>query len=134
VTEPEKEQRKRHYLELAEVVANGDPINQWAKSRGVRERTAYNWANSRKVTSQVDAIRRRFIDEAVGKMTRQLGWATDRIRDLGDNASSESVQLSAAKSYFTNVVTMSKFSVLEHRLADLEEEFLDHNGSTVRPA
>jgi hypothetical protein len=129
MSEQEDELRNRHQLELAEAIAKGVSINKWAKLHGIPPRTAYNWADRREVRSQVDAIRRRAVDKAVGKMTRRLDWATNRIIKLGNDASSEAVQLSAAKTFYTNVVCLNKYSVLDHRVAALEEEFLDHDGN-----
>jgi hypothetical protein len=53
--------------------------------------------------------------------------AVDGIAHLGKGADSESVQLRAWRGVLADLMSVSKFSVLEYRMTELEEE-LDKRG------
>jgi hypothetical protein len=46
------------------------------------------------VRSETESIRRRALDEAIGRLAKRAIWAVDGIVVLGENADSESVRLS----------------------------------------
>jgi hypothetical protein len=79
---------------LAVAIAEGTPVAEWASRTGVPERTAYHWAAQPEVRAEVEAIRRRALDEAIGRMAKRATWAVDGIIKLGENAASESVRRS----------------------------------------
>jgi hypothetical protein len=56
----------------------------------VPERTAYRWAAEPEIRSEIESIRRRSLDEAIGRMARRATWAVDGIVQLGEYAASES--------------------------------------------
>jgi hypothetical protein len=61
----------------------------------VPERTDYRWAaESLLVRSETESIRRRVLDEAIGRMAKRATRAVDGIVEFGGNAASESVRLS----------------------------------------
>jgi hypothetical protein len=107
---------------LAAAIAEGTSVEKWASENGVPERTAYHWAAQRDVRAEVESIRRRALDEATGRLARRATWAVDRIIELGGNAASESVRLSALRAVMSDFIAVSKFAGLEHRVAALEEE------------
>ncbi len=106
---------------LAAAVAEGTAIAKWAASHEVPERTAYRWAAEPEVRSEIESIRRRALDEAIGRLARRATWAVDGIVELGESADSESVRLSALRAVMSDFITVSNFAGLELRVAELEE-------------
>ena len=59
--------------------------------------------------------------------------AVDGITNLGKGADSESVQLRAWRGVLADLMSVSKFSVLEYRMTEIEEK-LDKRAEHTRPA
>ncbi len=118
----EKEVRRHKKINLAAAVAEGESIAEWARQNAGPERTAQRWAQDRNVRREVDACRRRAINEAIGRMTHMARNAVDGILTLAKGADSESVQLRAWRGVLADLMSVSKFSVLEDRVTELEEE------------
>ena len=55
-------------------------------------------------------------------MAGRAMWAYNQIANLAEGAESESVQLRALRSIVSDVVAVSKFSDLEYRMAEIEEQ------------
>jgi hypothetical protein len=127
-----EEQQKNRKESLALALSKGQSVAAWARENAVPERTAYHWAKDREVRAIIDSYRRQLVDQAVGTMSEQINWAVEGIRDLGKVASSESVRLSAFKALIANTVTVSKFAVLEQRVAELEERVNARTGQSSR--
>jgi L-amino acid N-acyltransferase YncA len=107
---------------LAVALAEGTSVAKWASSNEVPERTAYRWAAEPEVRSEVETIRRRALDEAIGRMAKRATWAVDGIVDLGENAASESVRLAALRAVMSDFIKVSKSAGIELRVAALEEQ------------
>ncbi len=105
---------------LAIAIANGIPVAEWALLNGVNERTAYRWAAEPEVRSEIESIRSRALDEAIGRMSSRVAYSVDKIFELGEIATSESVRLSALRAVISDLITVSNFSGIETRLAKLE--------------
>ena len=118
----EKEVRRLKKINLALAVAEGESIAAWARQNEGPERTAQRWAQDRYVRREVDACRRRALNQAIGRMTRMSMNAVDGIVTLAREAESESVQLRAWRGVLADLMSVSKFSVLEYRVTELEEE------------
>jgi hypothetical protein len=88
----EKEVRRHKKMNLALAVAEGESIAAWAKENGVPERTAFYWAKDPEVRREVDACRRRALNQAIGRLTGVAMNAVDGIAHLAQGAESESVQ------------------------------------------
>src|SRR5436305_15137579 len=129
----EKEVRRLKKINLALTVAEGDSIAEWARQNGVPERTAQRWAQDRNVRREVDACRRRALNEAIGRLTGMATNAVDGIANLAKAADSESVQLRAWRGVLADLMSVSKFSVLEYRITEIEEE-LDKRAGHTHPA
>jgi hypothetical protein len=125
----EKEVRRHKKINLALAIAGGESITAWAKQNEVSERTAFYWAKDSKVRRQVEACRRRVVNQAIGRLTGMTTMAVDRIANLAQEADSESVQLRACRGILTDMISVSKFSDLEYRMTEIEEE-LDRRGYT----
>ena len=87
----EKEVRRLKKINLALAVAEGESISAWARGNGVSERTAFYWAKDPKVRREVDACRRRALNQAIGRLTGMALNAVDGIAHLAKGAESESV-------------------------------------------
>jgi hypothetical protein len=108
---------------LAAAIAEGTAVAKWASNNEVPERAAYRWAAEPLVRSEIESICRRALDEAIGRLAKRATWAVDGIVTLGDNATSESVRLSALRAVISNFIAVSNFAGLEGRVAELEEQF-----------
>ena len=101
-----------------------------AQENRISRRTAYRWAKDPKVKAAVNSHRRTAVDQSLAVMSEQVTWAAQAIGDLGKNAVSESVRLGALKAVFANLVAVSKFTGLEKRITELEEQFHARTRST----
>jgi hypothetical protein len=79
MTERPHESQKTH---LTVALAQGTSAAKWARTNGVPKATAYRWSQEPAVRAQIESIRRRAIDRAVGRMARRMTWATDGIAKL----------------------------------------------------
>jgi hypothetical protein len=61
-------------------------------------------------------------DQAVGRMSWRVAWATEQIAGLAEHARSESVRLAALRSILADMMAVSDFAGLEQRIAKLEEQ------------
>jgi hypothetical protein len=120
--------------ELAQALAHGISAAKWAKSRNVPRNTAYRWAREPAVRKDVEAIRRRTIDLAVGRMTRHTTRAAEGIVTLADGAESESVRLRAYRAIFSDMISVSHYSGLDDRLTDLERRLDDRDAEMKSPS
>jgi hypothetical protein len=96
----------------------------------VPERTAFRWAKDSKVRREVEACRRQALNEAIGRMTRISMNPVDGIVTLAKVAASESVQLQAWRAVLADQRTVAKFSDLEDRMTELEEQVSARTGHT----
>ena len=87
----------------------------------------------KEVRREVDACRRRALNQAVGRLTGMAMNAVDGIAHLAQGAESESVQLRAWRAILADMMSVSKFSVLEYRMTEIEEQLEKKTGYT-RPA
>ncbi|MGO9919739.1 MAG: hypothetical protein ACLQIB_34235 [Isosphaeraceae bacterium] len=116
------EHRESKKAQLALALAQGQSVRDWARTNHVPKSTACRWAKDRKVRRLVAALRRRFLDQAVGLLASNAAGAASRILKLGEIAASESVQLRALRAILTNAVAVAEFATLEERLGYVEEE------------
>ena len=93
-----REKRTSLKSTLAAAMAEGKSSAEWASANGVAERTAQRWANEPEVRAEVESIRRGALDQAVGRMSQRVVWATEQIAKLAEDAKSESVRLAALRS------------------------------------
>jgi hypothetical protein len=112
---------------LATAIAQGATIAKWAEDNDVGERTAYRWAKEPEVRAEVESIRRRALDQAIGLMAERAAWAVKGIVTLGENAKSESVRLSALRAVMSDFVSVSNHAGLEVRMAEIEEQLNERN-------
>jgi hypothetical protein len=118
VEEPEEDKK----LGLAAAIARGVSIRRWANANGVCARTAQRWAKEALVRTEAQAIRRQMLDEFIGAMASRSGLVVKGISALAQDAQSESVKLSALKAILAQMVSVARYSELEGRIAEFEEE------------
>jgi hypothetical protein len=114
-------------MQLAAAIAQGTAVAEWAVAHDVPDRTAYRWAKEPEVRAEIESIRRRALDQAIGLMAQNAVWAVSGIVELGDSAESESVRLSALRAIMSDFVSISNFAGLEVRMAEIEEQLHERN-------
>jgi hypothetical protein len=124
----DSEVRQCKKAKLALAIARGESISAWARQNEVPERSAYRWAKDPKVTRAVEACRRRYLGQAIGRLAKLASKAADTIAKLAEGAQSEEVQLKAARAILADQMAVAKFSNLEQRIAELEEMASDRTG------
>jgi hypothetical protein len=111
--------------DLALAMAMGQSVPAWARKNEVARRTAYNWSRSREVRAHVKRIRRRVIDRAVGRLSKNATAAADQIARLARGAKSEAVQLQASRAVLAELMAVSNYATIEQRLAEVERKLRD---------
>jgi hypothetical protein len=119
--------------QLALMIARGKTINAWASQNDVPLPTAYRWSRDPQVRREVQEWRRFVLNLTIGRLARLSLKATDGIAKLGRGAESESVQLRAWRAVLADQMAVAKFSDLEDRMTELEEQVEKQTGYT-RPA
>ena len=118
---------------LALAIARGQSIDAWAKKNVVTRSTAFRWASEPEVRREVEATRRRALGRAIGRLSSVALKAANGIASLAKGAESESVQLRAWRAILADNMAVSKFSDLEYRMTEIEEQ-LDKRAERTRPA
>jgi hypothetical protein len=126
----EKEVRHYQKIHLALAIAEGESVNAWAQQNEVPLRTAYRRSGDPQVRGEVQEWRRYVLDLAIGRLARLSLKAIDAIAKLGAGAESESVQLRAWRAILADQMAVAKFSDLEHRMVEIEEQLRDRTGHT----
>jgi hypothetical protein len=67
---------------LAASIAEGTSVEKWASSDEVPKPTAYGWAAEPEFRSEIESIRRRALDEPIGRFAKRATWAVDGIEIL----------------------------------------------------
>jgi ribonuclease D len=114
--------------QLALRIARGKTITAWARQNEVPLRTAYRWSREPQVRSEVQEWRRYVLDLAISRLARLSLKATDGIAKLGAGAESESVQLRAWRAILADQMAIAKFSDLEQRMTEVEEQIRERTG------
>ena len=134
----DKEVRRFKKIHLALAIAEGESIIAWAQENGVPERTAFRWASDPEVGREAEATRRRALGRAIGRLSSVALKAANGIVTLATEAESESVQLRAWRAILADRMAVAKFSDLEYRITEIEEQIRERAGYTdhkwrVRP-
>ncbi len=124
--------RKNQKTQLALAIARGESITAWARRNEVPLRSAFRWAKDPKLRGAVEALRRRALDRAIGRMAGLAVKAVEGIARLTKDAASESVQLRACRAILADQMAVAKFSNLEQRMVEIEEQLQERTGDTQR--
>ena len=109
-------------IQLAAAIAQGTAVEEWASANNVARSTAFRWAKEPEVRAEIESIRRGALDQAMGLMARCATWAVRGIVDLADNATSESVRLSALRAIYSELTAGTTVAGIEARVTKLEEQ------------
>jgi hypothetical protein len=123
--------REATKIQLALALAQGVSVRAWARDQNVPKSTAYYWSKDPKVRRVIETYRRRALDRAIGTMVNRMPRAASEIAALADGAESESVRLRALAAIFSDVMAASKYSVLESRMANLEERLRERRAGNA---
>ena len=83
-----------------------------------------------KGTGQIQLVRWAQQNASIGRLARLSLKATDGIAKLGAGAESESVQLRAWRAVLADQMAVAKFSDLEDRMTEIEEQLSARTGHT----
>jgi hypothetical protein len=121
---------------LALHVAGGGRIASWARENGVPRRTCYDWSRRPEFQDKVEAIRRRTVDRAVGRMTRSLHRAVKKIEDLVEQGENDHVRLAAARTLIDKMLDVKGHAEFERQIAELRARIasLEANADENRDA
>jgi hypothetical protein len=125
----QQDDRHNKKTRLAVAIARGELITAWARQNEVPLRTATRWAGDPKVRGAVESWRRRALDRAIGRMAGLAMKAADGIAGLAAGAVSESVQLRAWRALLADQMAVAKFSNLEQRMVEIEEQLRERTGT-----
>lgn len=114
--------------ELALALARGVGVAEAAKLAGVSERTAFRRLSDSKFREQVNSIRRRVFDGAVGRLVEVSGRAVEGLVDLMEGDYPAAQKLAACRAVLEFSAKLRQEAEFEDRLASLEERI---NGSTT---
>jgi len=117
---------------LALAVASGKSVAAWAKENGIALRTAYEWHRDPAFKAQVDEVRRRFFDRAIGQLSRSVVKAVTEMARLTTKAKSDAVRLQAARAVVADLMAMSDFAAFEKRMAAIEKQLQERAGGATR--
>jgi hypothetical protein len=109
-------------LGLAAAIARGVSVRSWARKNDVPRTTAQRWAKETSVRTEAQTIRRAMLDQFVGAMASRSALVVRGITGLAKDAESESVKLNALKTIMGQMMSVAKYSELEGRIAEFEEE------------
>ncbi len=127
----QEEDRLDKKTSLALAIARGQSIAAWAKQNEVPRSTAFRWASEPEVRREAEAARRRALGQAIGRLSSFAMKAADRIITLAKEAESESVQLRASRAVLADQIAVAKFSDLEYRMTEIEEQLEKRTGYSV---
>ena len=113
---------------LALAIARGQSIAAWAKKYEVPRSTAFRWASEPEVRREAEATRRRALGQAIGRLSSVALKAANGILMLAKEADSESVQLRAWRAILADNMAVAKFSDLEYRMTEIEEQLSERTG------
>ena len=126
----EASHRVKNILSLVQAIARGQSIDAWANKNDVPRSTAFRWASDPKVRREVETSRRRALSRAIGRLSSVTLKAANGIVTLAKESESESVQLRAWRAILADQMAVSKFSDLEFRMAEIEEQLDGRTGHT----
>lgn len=116
------------YEALIIAVAEGEPVSAFCRRHGLNRSTALKWVADPQFDRRVRAVRQRYLDRAVGRLSKQLTAAADSITDLMLAAVDERVKLAASRSILDKHVSLvehtdvvSRLEALEQRQAEIAE-------------
>jgi hypothetical protein len=115
---------------LALFLASGKGVKAAAAEVGVGERTAHTWLDDPAFDALVGALRRRLLDEAVGRLAGAAAGAVETLVSLSRDGTG-SVQVKAALGILDMLIKVRESIDLEGRVAALEGGTLGSDNHTA---
>jgi transposase-like protein len=106
---------------VAFLLAGGQTVKAAALACGVGHRTVVNWVAEPEFVAQVDALRSKMMERAMGRMINQTTKAAKTLGRLLSNSDAR-VQLGAAKAILEGAAKLRETVVLEERIKALEQQ------------
>lgn len=119
-------------ISLAIAVAGGESVADWARTKEVPARTAYRWAATPEIRRTVQEIRRRSVDQAIGRLSRHATTAAEQIAKLAETAEAEAVRLAACRGLLADLVQVGQYADLANRLEAIETALDDRDATHER--
>ena len=115
------------YESLAPAAAIGVSPAKWCRQTETPLATAAKWQSKPEFKEDVQKARSRLLDRAVGKFTGAVNAMADAMIQLAGSALSQTTRLAAQRSFMQNLVKISEFADLTHRVDALEEQFKERD-------
>jgi len=107
--------------DLAIALAAGRTAAAWAREHGTPARTARRWSREPEVRDQVERIRRRAVDRAVGVLTSQATTAARALAAIArDKETPAGARVAAARAVLQELLNVKEHQELAERVAELE--------------
>ena len=106
---------------LALEMAKGRTLADAAKSLGIAERTARRWYAEPAFRPRVDDLRRRLIDDAIGKLAEAASEAVSTLVALLKPGNPPTVRLGASRGVLSALIDIQSHADLSDRIAALED-------------
>jgi hypothetical protein len=104
---------------LAEEIACGGNIAEWARCKEVSAEVAREWTELPEFRDFVEKCRVAHAERMVGKISTRVERAIDRLVELSESAPSPSVALAATKAIIKNWMDLSIYFVQERTIQSL---------------
>lgn len=115
--------KRNPFDELALMRAEGKTFKECGEALGVTDRTCRTWAKKPAVKARINELQDERMSEAIGLLRSGVRRALTRIENLIDHGTSDdSVRLSAARGWISDLMALAKYSELERRIEALEAE------------
>jgi hypothetical protein len=116
--------------QLALHLASGGVVTDWARANDIPVGTVYTWSRSPEVREQTESLRRAVLAEAVKTLGEHAAAAARQIVNLAAHAQSEAVRLQAARAVLAEFMSVSNYTSLVGRLADIERRLRERSASS----
>lgn len=110
------------YESLVSAAAMGVSPSKWCRQTVTAPATAAKWQSRPEFTKDVQAIRGKLLERAVGKFTGAVNSMADAMIKLAGSALSEPTRLSAQRAMMHNLIKITEFADLTRRIELLEEK------------
>jgi hypothetical protein len=108
------------YDQLVLAVATGESVRSWCTRAKVARSTASTWTARPTFRADVQAVRTRLLDQALGRLAGGAETAADGMLDLATNAKHEGTRLAAQKGVLEHLVGVWNWADVMKRLEALE--------------
>lgn len=102
------------------AIAEGQSIPGWAKANGLSPRTVQQWAKRPAFVAQVEEIRSRMLDQAIGILANGATNAAVQLRLLIEDSQSETIRLSAARALLADLLSVQSHAELRRELREIK--------------